>query len=55
MQGERVPYVLLQGHKKQDDAAEDPLLAAQEGRPPNVRLYWEVRWGGLAGVLASYV
>jgi len=29
LQGERLQYVLLTGHKKQDDAAEDPLFAAK--------------------------
>eukprot|EP00887_Chlorella_sp_A99_P005178 scaffold1.g5178.t1 len=30
--GERLPYVLMAGEKKQDDAAEDPLAVAREGR-----------------------
>jgi DNA polymerase delta subunit 1 len=39
--GERVPYVLLAGgHKKQDDAAEDPVVALRSRGAPNVELYW---------------
>lgn len=38
--GERVPYVLLNGFKSQDDAAEDPVTAMQNKASPNVALYW---------------
>jgi hypothetical protein len=38
--GERVPYVLLAGHKRQDDAAEDPVAALQTRAHPNAELYW---------------
>lgn len=38
--GERLQYVLLAGHKKQDDAAEDPYTAAKAGLPPAYDLYW---------------
>jgi DNA polymerase delta subunit 1 len=38
--GERVPYVLLNGFKSQDDAAEDPVTALQNKASPNVSLYW---------------
>jgi DNA polymerase delta subunit 1 len=38
--GERVPYVLLAGHKKQDDAAEDPVTAMASKAQPDVQLYW---------------
>ena len=39
--GERVPYVLLNGFKSQDDAAEDPVTAIQNKAAPNVSLYWQ--------------
>ena len=39
--GERVPYVLLNGFKSQDDAAEDPVTAMQNKAAPNVSLYWQ--------------
>jgi DNA polymerase delta subunit 1 len=39
--GERLQYVLLAGHKLQDDAAEDPLVAARAGRQADFELYWK--------------
>ena len=39
--GERLPYVLLAGAAKQDDAAEDPLWALRTRQRPNVLLYWK--------------
>ena len=39
--GERVPYVLLNGFKSQDDAAEDPVTAMNNKAAPNVSLYWQ--------------
>ncbi|KAL4424029.1 hypothetical protein ABPG75_001330 [Micractinium tetrahymenae] len=39
--GERLQYVLLAGHKKQDDAAEDPLTAAAAGQNADYNLYWQ--------------
>ncbi|KAL4423537.1 hypothetical protein ABPG77_006560 [Micractinium sp. CCAP 211/92] len=39
--GERLQYVLLAGHKKQDDAAEDPLTAATAGQSADYNLYWQ--------------
>ncbi|WIA33365.1 hypothetical protein OEZ86_006502 [Tetradesmus obliquus] len=38
--GERLPYVLLTGARTQDEAAEDPLTAAQLGVSPNYELYF---------------
>lgn len=38
--GERLQYVLLAGPKLQDEAAEDPLVAARQGLAPNYELYW---------------
>jgi DNA polymerase delta subunit 1 len=38
--GERVPYVLLAGFKKQDDAASDPVDALHMCAPPATDLYW---------------
>ncbi|KAF5833190.1 DNA polymerase family B-domain-containing protein [Dunaliella salina] len=38
--GERVPYVLLSGFKKQDEAAEDPLMASEAGLVPNLDIYY---------------
>ncbi|GIL43516.1 hypothetical protein Vafri_1224 [Volvox africanus] len=38
--GERLSYVLLAGARTQDDAAEDPLTAAQRGAAPALELYW---------------
>ena len=38
--GERLPYVLLAGHRLQEDAAEDPLAAARAGAAPDLDLYW---------------
>lgn len=38
--GERLPYVLLAGAPKQDDAAEDPVMAARSGARADYLLYW---------------
>ncbi|GIL72478.1 hypothetical protein Vretifemale_2820 [Volvox reticuliferus] len=38
--GERLSYVLLAGPRTQDEAAEDPLAAAQRGAAPALELYW---------------
>jgi DNA polymerase delta subunit 1 len=38
--GERLGYVLLAGHKRQEDAAEDPLTAARAGLPLDRELVW---------------
>ncbi|KAL6767178.1 hypothetical protein ACKKBG_A38930 [Auxenochlorella protothecoides x Auxenochlorella symbiontica] len=38
--GERLPYVLLAGAPKQDDAAEDPATAARSGARADYLLYW---------------
>lgn len=38
--GERLPYVLLAGTEKQDDAAESPLVALRRRLRPNLALYW---------------
>jgi len=38
--GERVPFILLNGHTTQDDAAEDPLVVLQNHGLPNYALYW---------------
>eukprot|EP00898_Chlorokybus_atmophyticus_P005186 jgi/Chlat1/5669/Chrsp37S00424 len=40
--GERIPYALLSGRgTKQDDMAEDPMRALEEGSWPNYYVYWE--------------
>ena len=39
--GERLQYVLTAGHRLQDDAAEDPLLAAKHNIGPDFELYWK--------------
>jgi DNA polymerase delta subunit 1 len=39
--GERLQYVLTSGHKLQDDAAEDPLVAVHAGLRPDYDLYWK--------------
>ena len=41
--GERVSYVLTAGAARQDDAAEEPLVALRERRPLDVQLYWEAK------------
>ena len=33
-------YVLLAGARLQDEAAEDPLVAAKQGAAPDCELYW---------------
>lgn len=38
--GERLPYVLLAGAPKQDDASEDPATAARSGARADYLLYW---------------
>ncbi|RMZ54960.1 hypothetical protein APUTEX25_000477, partial [Auxenochlorella protothecoides] len=38
--GERLPYVLLAGAPKQDDAAEDPVMAVRSGTRADYLLYW---------------
>ena len=38
--GERVQYVLLSGHRTQDEAAEDPLTAGLQSLSPDYELYW---------------
>lgn len=38
--GERLQYVLLTGMRLQEEAAEDPLVAAHRGLAPNVELYF---------------
>lgn len=38
--GERVQYILLSGHRTQDEAAEDPLTAGLENLTPDYELYW---------------
>ena len=38
--GERLPYVLLAGARRQDDAAEDPLAACLGARAPDAGLYY---------------
>ena len=40
MLGERLGYVLLAGHRTQDEAAEDPLTAAKGGLQADYDLYW---------------
>jgi DNA polymerase delta subunit 1 len=39
--GERLQYVLTSGHKLQDDASEDPLVAVRSGLRPDYDLYWK--------------
>ncbi|GMH36104.1 hypothetical protein BSKO_03972 [Bryopsis sp. KO-2023] len=39
--GERLQYVILSGHRTQDDAAEDPLTALMNGLTPDFHLYWK--------------
>ena len=39
--GERVQYVLLGGHRTQDEAAEDPLTAGLQNLTPDYELYWK--------------
>ncbi|KIZ06809.1 hypothetical protein MNEG_1145 [Monoraphidium neglectum] len=55
--GERLPYVLLAGARKQDDAAEDPLTACLQGLAPDTKLYWtnklQLGGGGLFGARAG--
>ena len=43
MLGERLQYVLLPGERLQDDAAEDPLTAALQGRQADCELYWRTK------------
>jgi hypothetical protein len=38
--GERLSYVLVAGARTQEEAAEDPLTAAQQALPLNYDLYW---------------
>ena len=39
--GERVQYVLLTGHRTQDEAAEEPLTAGLDSLTPDYELYWK--------------
>jgi DNA polymerase delta subunit 1 len=49
--GERLSYVLVSGARTQEEAAEDPLTAAQQALPLNYDLYWtnKLQVGGWKG------
>lgn len=51
--GERLQYVLLGGHKLQEDAAEDPLKAARALKSPDLELYWRHKVQRPLGELCS--
>ncbi len=53
--GERVPYVLLQGSVKQEDAAEDPLTAVKHSLSVNHELMWTNKLRKPLSELMGYV